>query len=154
MEDKIHSQLVDWAINYLKNKDLISRKIELIEKNRDGFDFYIKFKDKEQFFVVDPVIGDIGKILSKFDPERYFGLFVLNTKHNLDILVKNWGEFVKIKNLGIYFVNPFSQLDKKWIIYPYTHNSICEQNALERGLKTMFDMVETLTEEQIKDRFK
>lgn len=154
MEDKAYSYLVDWAINYFKNRDLILRKIELVEKNKDGFDIYIKFKDREQFFIVEPVINDIDKILSQFDEERYFGLVVFNTTGNFDVLIKNWDRFVRFKHLCVYFVNPFSQLDKKWIIYPYTHNSICERNSLEKGLRAMFEMVEHLTEEQMRDRFK
>lgn len=154
MENKAHSYLVDWIIDYLRNKDILLKKIELIEKNKDGFDVYAKFKDKEQFFIVRPVIEEINDVLSKFDEERYFGLVLFNTPGNFDLLVKNWDRFAKFKNLCVYFVNPFSQLDKRWIIYPYTHNNICEKNALEKGLKAMFDMVEPLTDGMVKDRFK
>jgi len=154
MTDKAHSYLVDWIINYLKNRDLMFRKIEVVEKNKKGFDFYIRFRDREQFFVVTPVIEDADKILNRFDTEGYFGLVIANTKGNFDILVKNWGKFVAVKHLCIYFVNPFSKLDKKWIIYPHTHNNICEKGALEKGLKSMFEMVEVLIDGQIKDTFK
>ncbi len=154
MEDKTHPYLVDWIIDYLKNRDLLFRKIDSIEKNKDGFDVYFKFKDKEQFFVVMPVIKDVNAILSKFDSERNFGLVVFNTMGNFDFLVKNWDKLVQFKRLCIFFVNPFSQLDKKWIIYPFTHNGICERTSLERGLKAMFGMVSPLTEKQIEDRFK
>lgn len=150
MEDKAHSYLVDWIIDFLKNKDLLLKRIEIVEKNKDDFDVYVKFKDKEQFFVVKPIIKDVDEVLGRFDSEGYFGLVLLNTVGNFDVLIKNWDNFAKFKNLCVYFVNPFSQLDKKWIIYPYTHNNICDKNALEKGLKAMFEMVEPLTEEQIK----
>ena len=45
------------------------------------------------------------------------------------------------------------RLLKKWIIYPYTHDNICDKNALEKGLRSMFDMVDPLTESGIKDKF-
>lgn len=154
MESRAHSYLVDWIIDFIKNKDLLLRKIELVEKGKDGFNVYIRFKDKEQYFIVEPLIEDIDGVLGKFDSEGHFGLVVFNTVGNFDILVKDWDKFVKFKDLCVYFVNPFSQLDKKWIIYPYTHNSICERSALEKGLRAMFGMVEPLTEEQIKDKFK
>jgi hypothetical protein len=154
MEDKAHQYLVDWIVDFLKNKDLLLKKIELIEKNKDGFDVYIKFRDKEQFFIVKPLTGDIDKKLSKFNEQGHFGLVVFNTKSNFDILIRNWDKIVKFKNLSVYFINPFSQLDKKWIIHPYVHNNICERNALEKGLRSMFEMVEPLTEDNIKDRFK
>lgn len=149
-----YSYLVDWTIDYLKNKDAFLKQIELIEKNKDGFDIYVKFKEKEQFFIVKPVIEDIDKLLSRFDENRNFGLVVFNTKNNFNLLIKDWGKFVKFKKLCIYFVNPFSQLDKRWVIFPYTHNNICEKGALEKGLRAMFEMVDPLTEEAIKDRFK
>ena len=149
-----HSYLVEWTIDYLKNKDAFLKQIELIEKNKDGFDVYVKFKEKEQFFIVKPVIEDNDKLLSGFDENRNFGLVVFNTKNNFNLLIKDWGKFVKFKKLCIYFVNPFSQLDKRWVIFPYTHNNICEKGALEKGLRAMFEMVDPLTEEAIKDRFK
>jgi len=154
MESKAHLYLVDWIINFLKNKDLFLKNIELVEKKKDGFDVYVKFRDKEQFFIVEPLIEDVNKILGKFDSGRYFGLVMFNTAGNFNVLVQNWNKFVEFKHLCIYFVNPFSQLDKKWIIYPYTHNNICERGSLEKGLKAMFEMVEPLSESQIKDRFK
>ncbi len=149
-----HSFLIEWVISFLKNKDLIFKRIELIEGGKNGFDFFIKYKDKEQFFVVKPIIDDIKSLLSKFDESGHFGLVVANTKGNFDVLVKNWDVLAKYKNLGIYFVNPFSKLDKKWIVYPCTHNNICERGALEKGLNAMFEMVEPLTESSVKDRFK
>ena len=154
MEDRVYKYLVDWIIDYLKNKDLLLKKIELIDKDKKGFDVYVKFKDKERFFIVKPVIDDVDGILSKFNAEGHFGLVVLNTSGNFDVLIKNWGRFVKFKRLCIYFVNPFSKLDKKWVIYPYTHNNICEKDALEKGLKSMFEMVEPLIGSSIKDTFK
>ena len=48
----------------------------------------------------------------------------------------------------------WDNIDKKWIIYPCTHNNICEKDALERGLRSMSEMVEPLTESSIKDKFK
>ncbi len=148
MENKAHTCLVDWIINYLNNKDLLLERIELIEKNKDGFDLYVKFREKEQFFIIAPILDNVGEIISKFDENRFFGLITFNTTNNLDILIKNWGSFIKIKHLCIFFVNPFSQSDEKWIIFPCTHNNICEKNTLARGLKSMFEMVEPLTEEQ------
>ena len=105
-------------------------------------------------FIVKPVIENVDEILSRFDEERYFGLVVFNTMKNFDVLIKNWDRFILFKHLCIYFVNPFSQLDKRWIIYPYIHNNICEKNALEKGLRAMFEMVEPLIESNIRDRFK
>jgi hypothetical protein len=167
--DKAHSELVDWTINYLKNRDLFLRKIDVIEKDKKGFDVYVKFKDslkskisnsyespirkKEQFFVVMPIMSEIKELFSRFEPGGNYGLVVFNTLSNFNVLIDNWKEFVKFKGLCVYFVNPSSKLDKRWVIYPYTHNNICEEGSLKAGLKSMFDMVEVLTEAKIKDTF-
>ena len=149
MEDKAKQYLVEWTINFLKNKDLYLKRIEVVEENKGGFDVYGKFKDKDQFLIVKPVMENVDEVLPKFDSERHFGLVVFNTAGNFDVLIKNWDKFLKFKQLCIYFVNPFSQLDKKWLIYPYTHNNICERGALEKGLRAMFEMVEPLAESSI-----
>ena len=50
MDNKLRSFLLDWTSNFIKNKDIVSRKIEKIESNKDNFDLYVKYKDKGQFF--------------------------------------------------------------------------------------------------------
>ncbi|MBW2989002.1 hypothetical protein KY358_01655 [Candidatus Woesearchaeota archaeon] len=154
MKDTAKEHLTEWIINFLKNRDSFTGKIELIEKGKGGFDVHVKYKDKEQFFIVKPIIKDIDEMITKFDEDGYFGLAVFNTRANLDALLKNWDKLARFKRLGVYFVNPFSKTDKRWIVYPYTHNNICERGALEKGLNSMFEMVEQMTEEQIRDRFK
>lgn len=150
--DKIYDFLVEWAINYVKNRDIINRKIEAIEKNKEGYDILVKFKDKEQFFIVKPFIKDINEIAEKLTNEKNISLVLFNSMENFGIIFNNWKKFTELKNFNIYFVNPFSQLDKKWIIYPYTHERISDSNSLEKGLKSMFEMVEPTTEEQLKTR--
>ena len=59
--------LKDWAINFLKNKDLIFRKIVEIDEKEGVPEFLIRFKDKEQIFHVIRSLNDIPEI----DKERY-----------------------------------------------------------------------------------
>ena len=157
-------------MNYLKNRDAIAKKIETIEKNKNGFDVFVKFKDslkseisnsyessirkKEQYFIAMPFINNIGSVLAKIKKDMHFGLVVFNTKENFKIAMDNWKKLINFEHLSIYFVNPFSQMDKKWVIYPYTHHKICDENSLELGLKTMFEMVEPISEEKIKTLIK
>ena len=150
--DKVHSYLLDWTINLIKNRDVLTKKINEIEKGKES-DFCVKYNDgKEALFIVKPMIDDIGKILEKIDKESYFCIITLNNKNNLDAIINIWKKLIEYKFLSIYFINPFSQLDKKWIIYPYTHHKICDENSLELGLKSMFDMVEQISEEQLKTK--
>ena len=150
--DKNHDILAEWAVNYIKNKDIIERKIENIEKNSEGYDIFVKRKDKEQYFIIMPFINDISEIMGKLSPDKSISLVVFNSHENFEMIVKNWGKFADLKNFNIYFVNPFSHLDKKWIVYPYTHARISDNSSLERGLRAMFEMVEPITEEQLRTR--
>ena len=149
MENNPHDFLVDWTIDFVKNKDVITKKIENIEKNKNGFDLSIKFKDKEQFFVVAPNISDLNSIVARINSDSHFCIVTLNSSQNLESLIKNWRRLIEFKFLSIIFVNPFSQLDKKWIIHPYTHHRICDESSLKTGLKSMFEMVEPIEEPQL-----
>lgn len=147
--ESAHSFLVEWTANFVKNKDVIARKIENIEKNKDGFDLYVKFKDKEQFFIISPSIDNLDLIIPKLKNDLHFCIVALNSSENLDSLIKNWRRLIEFKFLSVIFVNPFSQLDKKWMIFPYTHHKICDESSLKTGLKSMFEMVEPIEEQQL-----
>ena len=149
MENKLHSFLVDWAINFVKNKDIVARKIEKIENEKNGFDLYVKYKDREQYFIIAASIDDIDSIIRKLNNDYYFSIVTLNSKENFEILLKNWNRLIDFKFLSIIFVNPFSELDKKWIVFPYTHQKICDESSLKTGLKSMFEMVEPIEEGQL-----
>ena len=153
MEKNSHDFLVEWTINFVKNKDIISKKIEQIENGKDGFDLYIKYKDREQYFIIITKIADIDSIIRKIsgfvNETTYFSIATLNSKENFNIIVKNWNKLINFKFLNIIFVNPFSELDKKWIIFPYTHHKICDESSLENGLKAMFELVGLIEEEEL-----
>lgn len=149
MENKSHAFMLEWTINFVKNKDIISKKIEKIENGKDGFDLYVKYKDREQYFIIVLDIIDIDSIIRRISNNAYFSLVTLNSKENFDAVLKNRSRLIGFKFLNIIFVNPFSGLDKKWIIFPYTHHKISDESSLENGLKAMFAMVEPIEEEQL-----
>ena len=147
--ENAHPYLVDWTINFVKNKDVLTKKIESIEKNKNGFDLFVKFKDKGQSFIVAPSISDLNSIISKINNTLHFSIVTLNSNDNLESLIKNWRRLTEFKFLSVIFVNPFSQLDKKWIIYPSTHHRICDESSLKIGLRSMFEMVEPIEDPQL-----
>ena len=149
MEDKTGSFLADWTINFIKNKDIIAKKIENIENGKNGFDLHVKYRDREQYFIIAPSISNIDSIIQKIDNNAHYTIVTLNSKENFDSMLKSWHKLVGFKFLSIIFVNPFSQLDKKCIIFPYTHHRICDESSLENGLKSMFGMVEPIEEGQL-----
>ena len=149
MENKLHSFLMEWLVNFVKNKDVISKKIEQIENGKDGFDLYIKYKDREHYYIIVPNLVDIDSITQRINDKFHFTIVTLNSKESFDALLKNWNKLVNFKFLSIIFVNPFSEIDKKWIIFPYTHNKISDESSLKIGLKSMFEMVEPIEEQQL-----
>ena len=149
MENKSHSFLVEWTINFVKNKDIVSKKIERIESGKEGFDLHIKYKDREQYFIIAPNISGIDSIIQRLNNNSYFSIVKLNSRENFNVILKNWNKMVNFKFLNIIFVNPFSGLDKKWIVFPYTHQKICDEASLETGLMSMFEMVEPIEEQQL-----
>ena len=149
MENKIHSFLDEWTINFIKNKDIVAKKIEQIENGKDGFDLYIKYKDREHYYIIVPNLVDIDSITQRINDKFHFTIVTLNSKESFDALLKNWNKLVNFKFLSIIFVNPFSEIDKKWIIVPYTHHKICDESSLQIGLKAMFETVEPIEEEQL-----
>ncbi len=152
MEDKLSSFLIEWTRNFIKNKDLISKKLEVIENGKDGFDLYAKYRDREHHFLIAPNIADIDAIIQKLNNNAHFSIVTLNSKQNFEVVLKNWNKLVSFKFLSIIFVSPFSETDKKWIIFPHTHHKICDEASLETGLKSMFEMVEPIEEGQLAAR--
>lgn len=126
----------------VKNKDLFLKKIIKLTEDVGGFDFVVEYADKKQYFIVRPLLENIDDILKKMGTDGHFAIIVLNKRDNLNMVIKNWSKLIEFKNLCIYFVNPSSSTDKKWVIFPYTHNKICERSSLELGLKSMFEIVE------------
>ena len=149
MDNQSHPFLVKWTIDFAKNRDIVAKKIEQIENGKNGYDLCIKYKDRKQYFVIAADIVDIDSIIQKLNNEDYFSIVTLNSKNNFDVVLKNWSKLVHFKFLNIIFVNPFSETDKKWIIFPYTHQRICDESSLETGLKAMFETVEPIQEDQL-----
>jgi len=134
--------LADWIIGNIKNRDILFKKIADIKKNIDGFDFVIEYKDRRQCFIVMPDITEFGSIESKVNSEGHFALVTFNKKQNLGEIIRNWQKLAKFKNFCIYFVNPNSEGDKKWVIFPYTHDKISDGSSLAAGLNAMFEIVQ------------
>ena len=150
--EESHSFLVKWAVDFVKNKDIVAKKIEHIENGKGGFDLYIKYKDRDQYFIIQANVSNIDSIIQRLNNENYFTIVTLNSKINFDVVCNNWNKIVQFKFLSIIFMNPFSETDKKWMIFPHTHNKICDESSLKTGLKAMFEAVEPIEEEQLTAR--
>ncbi len=141
--------LADWFARYTKNRDLLFKKIvnireeenKVIVENKDG---------KTTYYYVEPFPQDIVKLAEEIKEENK-GIVLYNSKSNFDIMIKAWTKLVTIKNLSIYFVNPFSKQEKRWVINPHVHHKISDSESLELGLNSMFIMVDAITEKEVEE---
>lgn len=153
MEDKLKQYLVDWIFTYLKNRDIVFKKIAEIKKEEGKVITKLK-EDKEQLYIVEPFVENVEETLKKFGSEENSTLVVYNTKENFDKVLNSWEKLINFKkHFNIYFVNPFSKLEKKWIVYPYTHHSISGGES-KLGLKTLFETVEPITRQELEKTLK
>ncbi|PIN72698.1 hypothetical protein COV21_01355 [Candidatus Woesearchaeota archaeon CG10_big_fil_rev_8_21_14_0_10_45_5] len=140
------SYLKEWLIPYLKSKDAFERQIADISD--EPFGIHVKYLSKDGFFIIEPKLSELPEILSRIPapPKSQFTAIFFNTKENFKAALACWSELVKIRNLKMLFVNPKSETDTKWIVAPYVHTLICDEHSVSRGLKSMFAMVEALTD--------
>jgi len=140
--------LVDWFSRYLRNRDIYFKKIKDIQQKGNQ----ILVQEKERF-VTYYVLGfgdDIQNLVASFKEGEYYGLIFYNTEANFTQLVNHWPNLITHRHLIVYFVNPFSKLEKKWMVHPQTHDRISDTSSLKSGLRTMFEMVETTSLEEVK----
>ena len=135
---KEYQELKEWLVLFLQHKDIFQKKIVKIEE-KEGF-VIAEYKDHTHYFAIIPKITTFNFLDSYKD--KHLSIIVYNTKDNLKSLISEWSKLADFSMLSVYFVNPHSNTDKKWIIYPFTHHRISEHGALKLGLQTLFESVE------------
>ena len=135
-------------MRHIKYKDLIFRRIADVQEGEDLV--LVNMTDSRTCgYLVEPFIQGMESLAPLKNHECCF-LICYNTKENLNFLIKNWEVLVKFKrNFCIMFINPFSKTEKKWAIYPATHDLITERSALKLGLEVLFSTVDALTEQEV-----
>jgi len=134
--------LKEWLVNYIKNRDILLKQIESITEKSKEWDVVVKTKTGgEQYYIVKPDIDNFDEIVKKLD-DSTITLVVLNKRKNLDVLIENWDKVKHHPKFCIIFVNPNSELEKKWIVFPHTHEKVTEKASLIRGLKALFQTVD------------
>ncbi|MBS3129004.1 hypothetical protein J4410_07725, partial [Candidatus Woesearchaeota archaeon] len=120
-------ELLRWAKTYLEQKDIHKKEISSLTKE-DPWDIILNLKNGTR---------KLCKIEKQFDPEKLLPLlgiepvfvFLPNTRKNFQMLVQHWQALKTFPKLCIFFVNPHSATETKWIIYPYTHDRITEKES-------------------------
>jgi len=146
-EKLIINFLKEWTVRYVRNKDIFEKQIIALKE----FDksFFVKYKTKSSLYVIEPFVENFSKLIQDSEAlqqKHELVIVLFNTSKNLERTISEWKVLSQMKELKLLFVNPFSSTDIKWMVAPYIHNIVGEERSIARGLKSMFAMVEPLTD--------
>lgn len=131
--------LLEWAEHYFKSRDAFRKEIVSIDKKEDRI--IINFSNRSETVIA---VAELEN-LKESELQENTAIITLNNRKNVDCLYFKWNRLKDFVSLRIYFINPFSNTDKKWIIAPHIHHKICDEQSLRAGLIAMFETVEPLT---------
>ena len=127
-------KLLEWTeifLNYRKAMGLI------VDFQKQNNQFIVKKKNQvTKFFVFD----DLQELnIKSEDISEGDSVVTLNTKQNLDFLIKNWDFFLD-KNLTVLFVNP--KVNEKWSVNTKTHSFVTDRKNIAKSLRALFEGVQ------------
>ncbi|RME77629.1 hypothetical protein D6774_03770 [Candidatus Woesearchaeota archaeon] len=138
--------LLEWLEEFLKHKDVMLRRIVEIQRKDDRL--LVKEKERTITYVVCSQDDLLEKVRS-FTPCDAFGIALYNTAENIETFIKVFDELAKYKQLIVHFINPFSEMQKRWTIIPHTHAKIADPQSFEMGIKSLAEGVEQITKEEL-----
>lgn len=136
--------LKEWSITYFKHRDIIARKIQEIKDTPDGL--LVKYKDFEAKVLL---LSELSGFETKLDNTKTI-VVTFNSKANLKTLIEAWSNINNKPLLSIIFINPLSDPETKWIIFPKTHSLVADDDTIAQGLRSLFGGVEEVTPEILK----
>ncbi|HLD04980.1 MAG TPA: hypothetical protein VJG90_04655 [Candidatus Nanoarchaeia archaeon] len=123
-------RLKEWTCIYVKNKDLLQRKLQ--NQTEKGNTLTFHYKDKIHEYVIQEQLSNCFQHKTS-TPSLTF--VCPATPLNLDYILKNWRQLITCP-FQFIFVN--LKNNDKWILNPSTHHLIADESTLELGLKSMF----------------
>ena len=144
--------LKGWTATFLKHRDLVSRRIVSIKESAG--ELFVQTKEGDEQYIIDPSLERFSETIDMAAQaqDKRFIIVCLNNPSNVDILLRQWNQASALKLLSIYFVNPFSEPDNKWIIRPHTHARVSDPESLELGVRSLAEGVHTITKAQLEQR--
>ena len=139
--------LKQWALLYVKHRDITAKKIAGIKDT--GYGFLIANNDGTTTSCIVAVsFKGVGtEFISAAAADKSILVVTLSNEENIQSVYRMWDTLAASQNLLIIFANPFSSLEDKWMLMPHLHNRVCDRSSLLQGLKAMAELVEPITEE-------
>lgn len=138
--------LFEWTMTFVKQKDIVKQQFQVIEQKGNTVHAVGKDGSIHDYFVLEHLekISSLSDAAKKSDADQKYFVHVVsyNTKKNLQQLLQHWQQLIIHQHLTMYFVNPTSQTETKWIVKPWLHHKISDPSSLETGLKSLFETVE------------
>ncbi|OYT31864.1 hypothetical protein B6U93_02835 [Candidatus Woesearchaeota archaeon ex4484_78] len=138
-------KLLDWTRIFLNYKKAMGFVSEIKEDKIKNYDVFIVVeKGVRKNIVVIEALSDktLGFLEQNITKEGDgITIMTLNTRKNLDFLIKHWDSFLN-KKVTLYFVNP--RRNEKWFVNTKIHSFITEDNNLKKSLKALFESVEPI----------
>jgi hypothetical protein len=133
--------LKEWFIRYKRNRDIIFKKIDTIVY--DNNHILIKNKDNsEEIALIKEETKSIYDIIKSYEKTKNITIAILNKKEHINILLKEWDKLIEFIHLTVFFINPESLNEKKWLIKPAVHNKITDSSTLKTGIFSIAESVD------------
>ncbi len=140
--------LKQWALLYVKHRDIPVKKITNI-KDAD-YGFVIANNDgTATSCVIQPSFKAVSSQFAKS-----VMIVTLSNEDNIKAVYGVWDALAANPVLLIVFANPFSAQEEKWVLKPFLHNKVCDRASLLQGLKAMAELVEPIDEEAFSARLR
>ncbi len=137
---KKEESLHEWLKEYIKHRNLMKQDIISIDDKPPIIT--VQHKTKKHIYVIITDPNKLTDNLNLLKENTALSLIVPNQKEFLEAMIRDWDKLILSQLLSIFFVNPQALGEKKWIIYPQTHNSISDKASLKTGLVSLFEGVE------------
>ncbi|MEM0231118.1 MAG: hypothetical protein QXW00_03975 [Candidatus Woesearchaeota archaeon] len=148
MQDKERFEwLKNWLKNYLYSRDSLEKKILKISDTESGLEVFYA-GGKKCTFLIEPEPSQIQRLQDSDITALFF-----NTEANLKAVIQAWQSLKDIPRLKLIFINPNAE-DIKWSVAPHLHTLISDEKSLAKGLRSMFDTVGKISEEEINNLVK
>ena len=141
--------LKQWALLYVKHRDITLKKIAGIKDTDYGFLMANNDGTTTNCIIVVSFNGIGNEFISAAAADKSILIITLSNEENIQVVFRMWDKLAANQNLLIIFANPFSALEEKWTLRPYIHNRVCDRSSLLQGLKAMAELVEPIDAETL-----